>query len=81
MDFHYVSIKAGADAIVTSIVKVCGRAVDVFGGLSTAAGTQGIVDAAIRNYGRLDVLVNNSAVYESTPIVTMAYRTDSTSPG
>jgi 3-oxoacyl-[acyl-carrier protein] reductase len=32
------------------------------------AGTQGIIDAAIASYGRLDILVNNSGVYEFTPI-------------
>ena len=30
---------------------------------------QGIVDAAIKNYGRLDILVNNSGVYEFAPII------------
>ena len=32
------------------------------------AAAQGIIDAAIKNYGRLDVLVNNSGVYEFAPI-------------
>lgn len=27
-----------------------------------------IIDAAIKNYGRLDILVNNSGVYEFSPI-------------
>jgi len=38
--------------------------VAIGGDVSTAAGAQGIVDAAVKNYGRLDVLVNNSGVYE-----------------
>ena len=33
-----------------------------------AAEAQGIIAAAIKNYGRLDVLVNNSGVYEFAPL-------------
>jgi 3-oxoacyl-[acyl-carrier protein] reductase len=40
----------------------------VQGDVSKAADAQGIVDAAIRKYGRLDILVNNSGVYEFAPI-------------
>jgi 3-oxoacyl-[acyl-carrier protein] reductase len=32
------------------------------------AEAEGIIDAAIKNYGRLDILVNNSGVYEFAPI-------------
>jgi 3-oxoacyl-[acyl-carrier protein] reductase len=38
------------------------------GDVSKAAEANGIIDAAIKNYGRLDILVNNSGVYEFTPI-------------
>jgi 3-oxoacyl-[acyl-carrier protein] reductase len=40
----------------------------VGGDVSKAAEAQGIVDAAIKNYGQLDILVNNSGVYEFAPI-------------
>ena len=36
--------------------------------VSKAAEAEGIIDAAIKNYGRLDILVNNSGVYEFAPI-------------
>jgi NAD(P)-dependent dehydrogenase (short-subunit alcohol dehydrogenase family) len=29
---------------------------------------QGIIEAAIKNYGRLDIFINNSGVYELAPI-------------
>src|SRR5260370_40520207 len=45
-----------------------GKAVAVGGDVSKAAEAQGIIDAAIKNYGRLDILVNNSGVYEFSPI-------------
>lgn len=65
---NYASSKAGADAVVAAIVKAGGSAVAAAGDVSTPAGAQGLIDAAIRNYGRLDVLVNNSGVYEFSPI-------------
>lgn len=65
---NYASSKVGADAVVAAITKSGGRAVAVGGDVSKAAGAQGIIDAAIKNYGRLDILVNNSGVYEFSPI-------------
>ncbi len=65
---NYASSKAGADAVVKSITAAGGKAVAVGGDVSKAAEAQGIIDAAIKNYGRLDILVNNSGVYEFAPI-------------
>ena len=65
---NYASSKAGADAVVKAITAAGGKAVAVGGDVSKAAEAQGIVDAAIKNYGRLDILVNNSGVYEFQPI-------------
>src|ERR1700686_1650843 len=65
---NYASSKAGADKVVAAITAAGGKAVAVGGDVSKAAEAQGIIEAAIRNYGRLDVLVNNSGVYEFAPI-------------
>jgi 3-oxoacyl-[acyl-carrier protein] reductase len=65
---NYASSKAGADSVVAAITKAGGKAVAVGGDVSKAAEAQGIIDAAIKNYGRLDILVNNSGVYEFAPI-------------
>ena len=65
---NYASSKAGADAVVNDIVKAGGKAVAVQGDVSKAADAQALVDAAIKHYGRLDILVNNSGVYEFAPI-------------
>ena len=59
---NYASSKTGADAVVDEIYKAGGTAVAVGGDVSKAAEAQGIIHAAIKNYGRLDILVNNSGV-------------------
>ena len=65
---NYASSKAGADTVVDAITAAGGKAVAVAGDVSKAPEAQGIIDAAIKNYGRLDILVNNSGVYEFSPI-------------
>jgi 3-oxoacyl-[acyl-carrier protein] reductase len=65
---NYASSKAGADKVVAAITAAGGKAVSVAGDVSKAAEAQGIIAAAIKNYGRLDILVNNSGVYEFAPI-------------
>src|SRR5260370_1897741 len=65
---NYASSKSGAEAVVAAITAAGGKAVAVGGDVSKAAEAQGIIDAAIKNYGRLDILVNNSGVYEFAPI-------------
>ncbi len=61
---NYASSKAGADTVVAAITAAGGKAVAVGGDVSKAAEAQGIIEAAVKTYGRLDILVNNSGVYE-----------------
>jgi 3-oxoacyl-[acyl-carrier protein] reductase len=65
---NYASSKSGARSVVDSINEAGGKAVAVAGDVSKSEEAQGIIDAAIKNYGRLDILVNNSGVYEFSPI-------------
>jgi 3-oxoacyl-[acyl-carrier protein] reductase len=65
---NYASSKAGADIVVSAITAAGGKAVAVGGDVSNAADAQGLIDAAIENFGHLDILVNNSGVYEFLPI-------------
>ncbi|PTY02923.1 oxidoreductase [Verrucomicrobia bacterium LW23] len=65
---NYASSKAGADKVVADITAAGGKAVAVGGDVSKEADAQGLIDAAIANFGRLDVLVNNSGVYAFAPI-------------
>ena len=65
---NYASSKAGADKVVSAITAAGGKAVAVGGDVSKAAEARGIIEAAIKSFGRLDILVNNSGVYEFAPI-------------
>ncbi|SMG21029.1 glucose 1-dehydrogenase [Paraburkholderia susongensis] len=65
---NYASSRAGADKVVADITAAGGKAVAVGGDVSRAADAQGIVETAIETYGKLDILVNNSGVYEFAPI-------------
>jgi 3-oxoacyl-[acyl-carrier protein] reductase len=65
---NYASDKTGADATVKTITTAGGKAVAVKGDVSKAAEATAIIESAITNYGKLDILVNNSGVYEFSPI-------------
>ncbi len=65
---NYASSKSGARTVVDAITEAGGTAVAVKGDVSKASEAEGIIDAAIKNYGRLDILVNNSGVYDFAPI-------------
>jgi 3-oxoacyl-[acyl-carrier protein] reductase len=65
---NYATSKAGADKVVNAITAAGGKAVAVAGDVSKAAEAQAIIAAAIANFSRLDILVNNSGVYEFAPI-------------
>jgi 3-oxoacyl-[acyl-carrier protein] reductase len=65
---NYSSSKSGADTVVAAITASGGKAVAVRGDVSKAAEAKGIIDGAIKAFGRLDILVNNSGVYGFAPI-------------
>ena len=65
---NYASSKEGADAVVSRIQAAGGKAVAVRGDVSRQAEAEAIVDTAVREFGRVDVLVNNSGVYGFAPL-------------
>ena len=65
---NYASSQTGADAVVTAITAAGGKALAVQGDVSKTAEAKGLVDAAIAEFGRLDILVNNSGVYAFAPL-------------
>ena len=65
---NYASSQAGADAVVKAIQDAGGKAVAVKGDVSKESEAEGVIEAAVKAFGRLDVLVNNSGVYEMLPL-------------
>ncbi len=61
--------QAAADAIA----RQGGRAIAVATDISTADGAQKVIDAAVGAFGRLDVLVNNAAIFATADFVETPY--------
>ncbi len=65
---NYAASKSGADAVVAAITSAGGKAVAIQGDVSKAKDAQAIIDTAVKTYGRLDILVNNSGIYAFSPL-------------
>lgn len=65
---NYSSSKTGADDVVEAITSAGGQAIAVQANVSKADEARALIDAAVRQFGRLDVLVNNSGIYEFAAI-------------
>jgi len=65
---NYASSKAGADKVVAAINEKGGNAIAVKADVSKAADAKALIDETMKAFGRLDVLVNNSGIYEFAPI-------------
>ncbi len=61
---NYVSSKAGADAVVDAISAAGGKATAVRADISIATEAQTLIEAAVTHFSRLDILVNNSGVWD-----------------
>lgn len=65
---NYASSKAGADAVVDAITSSGGKAIAVQGDVTDTAQAQALIETAVSQFGRLDILVNNSGIYEFASI-------------
>ena len=65
---NYASSKGGADQVVDAISKAGGKAFAVGADVSKASAAQALVESAVRHFGRLDVLVNNSGIFRFAPL-------------
>jgi 3-oxoacyl-[acyl-carrier protein] reductase len=65
---NYATDRAGAEAVVTDVVRAGGRAVAVPGDVSRPADVARVLAATTEALGPLDILVNNAGVYAETPL-------------
>lgn len=65
---NYASSAQGADAVVGKIKSAGGKAKAVHADVSKRAEAKQLVDAAVKEFGRIDILVNNAAVYDFLPL-------------
>jgi len=65
---NYATSSEGADRVVAEIEQGGGKAIAIQGDVSKAADVQRIFAETKRAFGRIDVLVNNAAVYKFEPL-------------
>jgi NAD(P)-dependent dehydrogenase (short-subunit alcohol dehydrogenase family) len=66
---NYVKSRKAAEAVVAGIVKAKGEAVAVKADVAKKAEAQRLVKAAIKAFGRLDILVSNAGIIIDRPFV------------
>ena len=65
---NYATSKRGADEVVADIVAAGGHAVAVGADVTSKTEVEALVRAAIEHFGRLDIVVNNSGIYQFAAI-------------
>lgn len=65
---NYSSSKAGADNVVEEITNSGGKAVAVQANVASPTDVPKLFEAAVKAFGKVDVLVNNAGIYEFAPI-------------
>jgi pteridine reductase len=65
---HYGSAAAGARETAAEIERAGGRAITLHADLTEPQAPASLIDATVRQLGRLDVLVNSAAVMVRTPV-------------
>ncbi|KPV50007.1 short-chain dehydrogenase [Kouleothrix aurantiaca] len=65
---HYHSSADEAQAVVEELAALAGEAGSVQGDLAVVAEAERVADAALKRWGGLDLLVNNSGIWGKTPL-------------
>jgi 3-oxoacyl-[acyl-carrier protein] reductase len=67
------SNRAEAEAVAREIEAGGGKAVAHLGDVADAAAVRAMTDAALKQFGRIDILVNNAALRREKPFAEMSY--------
>jgi 3-oxoacyl-[acyl-carrier protein] reductase len=65
---NYASSKADADAVVEAIDNAGEQGDVLHGDVANPTDVKGLVNAAVKEFGRLDIVVNNSGIWANVPI-------------
>ena len=65
---HFNKSRKGALAVVNSICSDGGNAIHVRSDIRTVTGARAIIAAGLRAFGRIDLLVNNAAVFRESSV-------------
>lgn len=65
---NYATGRSGADKVVADIEAAGGQALAVAADVTNQAEVEALINAAIGNFGRLDIVVNNAGVYRFAKI-------------
>ena len=68
------SNKAEADSVLREIEAAGGKAAIVLGDIADEKTATALADAALKKFGRIDILVNNAALRRERPITEMTYK-------
>ena len=60
---NYSSDRSGAEAVVDAITSTGGKALAVHGDVAKEADARNLVESAVKEFGGIDILVNNSGVH------------------
>ena len=67
------SNQAEADAVVAEIKAAGGKAIAVLADVADAAAVEAMAQAALKAFGRIDILVNNASLRREKPVDEMSY--------
>jgi 3-oxoacyl-[acyl-carrier protein] reductase len=67
------SNRTEADAVVREIEAAGGKALVHIGDVADATDVQAMADAAVKRFGRIDILINNAALRREKPFADMSY--------
>src|SRR5262245_59525065 len=67
------SNKSEADSVVQEIETAGGKAFGIVGDVADEKTASALANAALKRFGRIDILVNNAAVRREKPITDMSY--------
>lgn len=65
---NYATGRSGADKVVADIEAAAGQALAVAADVTNQAEVEALINAAIGNFGRLDIVVNNAGIYQFSKI-------------